>query len=120
MTLTVTLDSLGTTVGSIRVNLTFEGLTLTNPMGSAGAGLPPTWFFVHFSPGPSSLNFLAVDLAGIGQALDGSIFSATFTVDAAAPDGAVPVSVELAEVRDESNISLSLTLTPGAVTVTSP
>ena len=105
----------------IQVNLVFnvEGLTLTNPTGSAGAVLPPPpdWFFIPFSPGPGSLNFLAVDLAGNGQALNGPIFSATFTVDAAALPGDVPVSVGFADVRDNANNSLSLALTPGAVTV---
>ena len=123
VTLAVTLDSLGTTVLLAQVNLTFQGLTLTSPIGSAGTGLPPTWLFIPFSPAPGSLNFLAVDLAGIGQALGpsgGPIFSATFTVDVDAIVEAVPVIVDFADVRDGGNFPLNLAVTPGSVTITGP
>lgn len=118
MTLAVSFESLGTTVRLIQVNLAFDGLTLTNHAGSAGTALP-TWFFIPF-PDTGSLKFLAVDFSGIGQPIDGPIFSATFTVDAAAADGEVPVIVVFADVRDGDNNSLKLTLTPGVVTVNGP
>lgn len=118
MTLEVTLNSLGTTVRLIQVNLlAFDGLKQIEPTGSVGADLPLNWFFIPFSPGPGKLNFLAVDLAGIGEPLNGPIFSATFTVDAAAPEGDVLVSVVFADVRDDSNNPLNLALSPGVVTV---
>ena len=78
----------------------------------------------HLHRGPdssdNSLNFLAVDLAGFGQTLNGSMFLATFTVNPDAPDGVAQVSVEFADVRDGNNNPLNLTSTPGAVTVTTP
>lgn len=118
MTLEVALFSLGTTVRLIQVNLAFDGLKLVNPSGSPGTELPLNWFFTDFTPTTGgALNFFALDLAGVGKALDGPIFSATFTVDGAAPAGDVLVSVDFEDVRDDSNNVLSPALTPGAVKI---
>lgn len=103
----------------IQVNLNFVGLTITNLTGSPGAQLPPPseWIFASFAPSPDSLNFLAVDFSGVEGAFNGPVFSATFTVDAAASSGAkLLVSVE-ADVRDKVGMPINLVLTEGEVTV---
>ena len=119
VTLLVSLDTGATTVQGVQVNLDCHCALLGSPVGARGATLPEeTWLFVSFSPGPGILNLLAVDLSGVGQPMSAPIFPPTFTIDAGAPDGDVPV-VAVAEARDESNGALTLTVVPGVVRVSS-
>ena len=100
------------------MNLVFDGKTLTHPEGSAGFDLPPRWTFASNSPDPGDLRFLALDF--VSQPFSGLVFTATFTIDAAATAGDVAVIVALEEVRDVSNLEMSLGVTDGVVTVRSP
>ena len=114
--LAISMDSAGATVMSIQVNLTFDGATLTNAVGTAGAALPTSWLFASNSPAPGDLRFISLDQSGIGQILNGAIFTATLTIDAGASAGGVPIG-PFVEVRDELGMALSVTLTDGVVTV---
>ena len=104
---------------SIQVNLTFDGATLTNAVGTAGAALPTSWLFASNSPAPGDLRFISLDQSGIGQILNGAIFTATLTIDAGASAGGVPIAPSV-EVRDETGVELGVTLTGGMVTVSGP
>lgn len=118
VTLPIYLHTGGTAVRGVRLNLVYDGNTLTHAQGSAGVDLPPRWTLASNSPGPGDLRFLALDFAG--QPFSGMVFTATFTIDAAATAGDVAVIVALEEVRDGSNLELSLGVTSGVVTVRSP
>lgn len=118
VTLPIFLRTGDAVVRGVRVNLDYDGNALTYPEGSAGVDLPRRWTFASFSPDPGDLRFLAVDFAG--QPFSGQVFTATFTIDAAAAPGEVAVRVALEEVRDDSNLQLSLRVADGVVTVQSP
>ena len=117
VTLEIFLDTTGTTVLSAQLILAFDGATLTSATGGPGAALPAAWLLASHSPAPGELRYLTLDLAGEGQPLNGRIFTATFTIDAGAPAGDVPVTAVLADVRDESATALSVAVTNGVVTV---
>ena len=117
VTLEIFLDTTGTTVLSAQLILAFDGATLTSATGGPGAALPAAWLLASHSPAPGELRYLTLDLAGEGQPLNGPIFTATFTIDAGAPTGDVPVTALLADVRDESAAALSVAVTNGVVTV---
>ena len=56
----------------------------------------------------------------MGQSLNGNIFTATFTIDAGAPTGNVPVTVALEHMHDDQGVALSVTVTNGVVMVGGP
>ena len=117
VTLPIVLNTGGRTIQGVRVNLAYDGKTLIGPMGTAGLDLPATWIFASHSPAPGELRFLAIDPTGDGQPFNGPIFTTTFTVDARASVGEVPVTVVLQEVRDDSNLEVSLAVIGSVVTV---
>ena len=117
VTLEIFLDTMGTTALSAQLILAFDGATLTSATGGPGAALPAAWLLASHSPAPGELRYLTLDLAGEGQPLNGPIFTATFTIDAGAPAGDVPVTAVLADVRDESAAALIVAVTNGVVTV---
>lgn len=119
VTLPIFLRSGANAVQGIQVSLKFDGLALTVPTAEPGDALPGIWYFAHHSPDPSSLNFLALDFEGIGSALNGVVFSATFVIDAAALDGDFPVTVSLAEARGGPEEALTLNSADGVVRVIS-
>ncbi len=118
VTLGISLDTAGTPVRSVQVNLAFDGTTLTRAVGGQSAALPPTWLFASNSPAPGDLRFVSIDLSGGSQPLNGPIFTATFAIDANAPAGNVPITV-VENVSDESSLAITVTVTNGAVIVTS-
>ncbi len=118
VTLGISLDTAGTPVRSVLVNLATDGATLTSAVGSQAAGLPPTWLFASNSPAPGDLRFVSIDLSGGSQPLNGQIFTATFAIDANAPAGIVPITV-VEDVSDASALAITVTVTNGAVVVTS-
>ena len=120
VTVSVSLDTAGTTILSAWVNLTSSGGILSSPTGGAGSALSSTWFYISFSPGSGELNSLALDLGGAGQPFNGEVFTATFDIDPNAPDGDVPITIALTEVRDGANQPLNLIPISGVVTVQSP
>ena len=117
VTLNISLDTRGATAQSARLNLAFDGATLTGATGGTGAALPAAWHVSSHSPAPGDLRFLMLDLTGQGQPLNGPILTATFTIDPGAPAGDVPVTAVLVEVRDHLGTALSVAVTNGAVTV---
>ena len=118
VTLDVSVDTAGTPVRSVQVNLATDGATLTSAVGGQGAALPPTWLFASNSPAPGDLRFVSIDLSGGSQPLNGQIFTATVAIDANAPAGNVPITV-VEDVRDASALAITVTVTNGAVVVTS-
>ena len=118
VTLGISLDTAGTPVRSVQVNLATDGATLTSAVGGQGAALPPTWLFVSNSPAPGDLRFVSIDLSGGSQPLNGQIFTANFAIDANAPTGNVPITV-VEVVSDASALAITVTVTNGAVIVTS-
>ena len=119
VTLGISLDTAGTPVRSVQVNLATDGATLTSAVGGQGAALPPTWLFASNSPATGDLRFVSIDLSGGNQPLNGQIFTATVAIDANAPAGNVPIKVVLVDVSDASASAITVTVTHGAVSVTS-
>ena len=119
VTLKISLDTAGTPVRAVQVNLATDGATLTSAVGGQGAALPPSWLFASNSPAPGDLRFVSLDLSGGSQPLNGQIFTATVAIDANAPAGNVPITVELVDVSDASALAITVTVTNGAVIVTS-
>ena len=103
---------------SLLVYLDYDGAKLASQSAGKGAALPDTWSFDHNLPVPGDLRLAAVDPAGIGQPINGTVFAATFTIDASVSEGDIPIRVVLAEVRDDSNLALNITVITGVVTVT--
>lgn len=60
-----------------------------------------------------------MDQSGIGPFFKGAIFTATLSIDAGASAGDVP-KAPFAEVRDESGVTLRITLTDGVVSESGP
>ena len=120
MTVQISLDSEETTVTLVQVNLIFDGARLMNPAGASGTALPAAWFFVSNSPAAGELRFVSLDLAGMGQPINGPIFEATFTIDAGAPAGDVSITAEVATAIDDAGVALIVTVTNGVVTVAGP
>ncbi len=101
----------------VQVNLSFDGAKLTSPVGARGTALPAAWFFDSNSPAAGDLRFVSLDLAGVGQAVNGPIFEATFTIDPGALPGDVSITAAVAEALDADGVALILTVTNGVVTV---
>ena len=120
MTVQISLDSAGTPVLSVQVNLAFDGGVLTSPAGARGIELPATWFFDSNSTAAGDLRFLSLDLAAGGQPFNGPIFEATFTIDGSALAGDVSIIAALADAIDDAGVALILTVTNGVVTVGGP
>ncbi|MCI0867945.1 MAG: hypothetical protein J4N89_15490 [Chloroflexi bacterium] len=120
VTVQISLDSAGTTVSLVQVNLRFNGVNLTSPVGARGTALPAAWFFISNSPATGELRFVSLDLAGMGQPINGPIFEATFTIDAGAPLGDVSITAEVATAIDDAGVALIVTVTNGVVTVAGP
>lgn len=116
VTLDISLDTAGTPVRAVQLNLAFDGATLTSAVGGQSAALPPSWLFVSNSPAPGDLRFVSIDLSGGSQPLNGPIFTATFAIDANAPAGNVPIEV-VEYVSDGSALAITV-VTNGAVNIT--
>jgi len=117
VTVQISLDSAETTVFLVQVNLSFDGTNLADPVGGRGTALPAVWFFVSNSPAAGELRFVSLDLAGVGQPINGPIFEATFTIDAGALAGDVSITAEVATAIDDAGVALIVTVTNGVVTV---
>lgn len=117
--LPISLNTQGELIRSFRVNLSFNGAALLDPIAVAGPALPQGWSFSQNSPASGDLRFLALDLAGGAARPNGVVAQARFSVAPAAAEGLVAVAVALQEVVAEDGSSLLVTVANGGVQVTS-
>lgn len=115
----VTIAGNTTALRSFNIQLSFNGSVLTSPSAAQGSAIPSSgWSFSSFSPGAGSLNAIGFELGGGPAVLNGTLYTASFSIPAGAANGNYTISIILAELSDAGNNPVSVATTNGVITVT--
>ena len=118
VTIPVSISGLTVPVRSFLFILTFNGTSLTNATGVAGAAIPSTaWSASAFSPNPGTLNALGFELGGGPALLNGELLSVTFTVPPGLPSGSYTVTVAYVSLLDANSQPVAVSLASGTIIV---